>query len=80
MFFGLVPNEILTLKGDPCNVEKNSKEMIMILLTRNVCGTDGLPPLLTGRVKTLGALKTSECFPQNMQPTEIMGYEGQVTE
>jgi hypothetical protein len=66
LFFRLVPNKTLTLKGDPCNVEKNSKEMIMVLLTSNVSGTDRLPPLVTGRMKTLVALKTSECFPQNM--------------
>jgi len=68
-----MPNKALTLKGDPCKVEKNSKERIMIWLTCNVSTTYRLPTLVTGRVKILVALKTSECFPQSISPAENHG-------
>jgi hypothetical protein len=45
----------------------------MIFLTWNVSTTDKLPPLVTGRVKILVALKTSECFPQSISPAENRG-------
>jgi hypothetical protein len=61
------------MKGDSCNVEKNSKERIMILLTCSVSMTYRLPPLVTGGVKILVALKTSECFPQSISPAENHG-------
>jgi len=68
-----MPNKALTLKGDPCKVEKNSKERIMIWPTCNVSTTYRLPTLFTGRVKILVALKTSECFPQSISPAENHG-------
>jgi hypothetical protein len=43
----------LNLKEDPCNDGSNSKERIMVLLVCNATGTGKLPPLVTGRVKTL---------------------------
>jgi hypothetical protein len=45
----------LNLKKDPCNDGNNSKERIMVLLGCHANGTDRLPPLVTGRMKTLFA-------------------------
>ena len=45
----------------------------MIWLTCNVSTTYRLPTLVTGRVKILVALKTSECFPQSISPAENHG-------
>lgn len=45
----------------------------MIWLTYNVSTTYRLPPLVTGRVKILVALKISECFPQSLLPAENHG-------
>jgi hypothetical protein len=36
----------MSLKGDPCNGGKNSKERITVLLACNADGTDKLPPLV----------------------------------
>jgi hypothetical protein len=45
--FRLLPNKILSLKGDPCSGVRNSMEKIMILLACNAIGTDQLPTLVT---------------------------------
>jgi hypothetical protein len=49
LFFRLPPNKTLSLKVDPCNGGKNSKERIMVLLACNADGTDKLPPLVIGK-------------------------------
>jgi hypothetical protein len=48
LFFRLPPNKTLSLKGDPYNGGKNSKERITVLLVFNADGTDKLPPLVIG--------------------------------
>jgi hypothetical protein len=51
LFFRLPPNKTLSLKGDPCNGGKNSKERITVLLACNADGTDKLPPLVIGKIE-----------------------------
>jgi hypothetical protein len=59
LFFRLPPNKTLSLKGDPCNGGKNSKEKITVLLACNADGTGKFPPL----VENLVALKMSDSCP-----------------
>jgi hypothetical protein len=44
LFFRLPSNKTLSLKGDPCNYRKNSKEKVMVLLAYSANETDKLPP------------------------------------
>jgi hypothetical protein len=47
----------LNLKEDPCNYGNNSKERITVLLGCHANGTDRLPALVTGKMKTIIAKK-----------------------
>jgi hypothetical protein len=63
LFFRLPPNKTLSLRGDPCNGRKNSKERIMVLLACNADGTDKLPPLVTGRSENTRCFKNVRQLP-----------------
>jgi hypothetical protein len=63
LFFRLLPRKTLSLKGDPCNGGKNSKERIMVLLACNADGTDKLPPLVIGKSEYPRYFKNVSCPP-----------------
>jgi hypothetical protein len=63
LFFRLPPNKTLSLKGDPCNGGKNSKERIMVLLDCNGDGTDKLPPLVIGKSENPRCFKNVRQLP-----------------
>jgi hypothetical protein len=67
LFFRLPPNKTLSVKGDPCNGGKNSKERITVLLACNADGTDRLPPLVIGKSE-------NPCFFKNVRqlPTKYV--------
>jgi hypothetical protein len=73
LFFRLPPNKTVSLKGDPCNGGKNSKERITVLSACNADVTDKLPPLVIGKNENPRCFKMSDSCPQNMQPTEKHG-------
>jgi hypothetical protein len=62
-FFRLPPNKTLSLKGDPCNGGKNSKERITVLLARNADGTDKLPPFVIWKIENPHCFKNVRQLP-----------------
>jgi hypothetical protein len=63
LFFRLPPNKTLSLKADPCNGGKNSKERITVLLACNADGTDKLPPLVIGNSENPRCFKNVRQLP-----------------
>jgi hypothetical protein len=53
----------VSLKGDPNNSRRNSKEMIMVLLAYNTNGTDRLSPLVTAKSKNPCCFKNVRKLP-----------------
>jgi hypothetical protein len=51
LFYKLMPNKTLALKGKRCTGSKNSKERITVLLCTNLTGTDKLLPLVIGKYR-----------------------------
>jgi hypothetical protein len=63
LFFRLVPNKTLSLKRDPYNGGKNSKERLTVLLACNADGTEKLPPLVIGKIENPCCFKNVRQLP-----------------
>ena len=49
LFYNLLPNKTLSVKGDSCRGGKRSKERLIVLLCCNMDGSDKLKPLIIGK-------------------------------
>ena len=49
LFYNLLPDKTLAIKGDPCKGGKRSKERLTVLLCCNMDGSDKLKPLIIGK-------------------------------
>ena len=63
LFFNLLPERTLAVKGDPCHGGKRSKERLTVLLTTNADGTDKLTPLVIGKSAKPRCLKGVKSLP-----------------
>lgn len=63
LFFKLLPECTLALKGDKCKGGKRSKERITVLLCCNMTGTEKLKPLVIGKSRRPHAFKHVHSLP-----------------
>ena len=63
LFYKLMPNKTLELKGNKCFGGKSSKERITALLCTNSTGTDKLKPLIIGKFGKPRCLKEVQHLP-----------------
>ena len=57
LFYNLLPDKTLAMKGNPCKGGKRSKECLMVLLCCNMHGSDKLKPLIVGKSENLRAFR-----------------------
>jgi hypothetical protein len=60
LFWKLLPNKTMSLKGERCTGGKRSKERITLLVGANMSGTEKLPLLAIGRSKKPRAFRNKE--------------------
>nr|XP_014353309.1 PREDICTED: tigger transposable element-derived protein 4-like [Latimeria chalumnae] len=63
LFYTLLPNRILTLKGEECHGGKHSKEKITLLVGSNMDGSEKLKLLVIGKVKQPRCFKGVKALP-----------------
>lgn len=77
-FFKCLPDKTLTLKGDPCNGGKNSKERLTVLLCTNSSGKDKLKPLVIGKSKKPRCFKNVSTLPTDYTANKKAWMNGKV--
>ena len=63
LFFKLLPNKTLKMKGEKCFGGKKSKERILVLLCSNMDGTDMVKPLVIGKFQNPRCFKGVKSLP-----------------
>ena len=65
MFYQLLPEKTLSLKGEKCSGGKKSKQRVTVLLCTNLTGTDKLQPMVIGKSLKPRCFKNIKSLPVN---------------
>ena len=63
LFYRLLPDKMLSVKGETCNGGKKSKERLTVLLASNMDGSEKLRPLVVGKSKNPRCFKNVKSLP-----------------
>jgi len=84
LFYNLQPSETLTYKGDSCHGGTKPKQQVSFLFEWKVDGSNKVPPLLTGRYRSLHCFENVRKLPTEYDANtdswiNIMIFEGYLT-